>query len=152
MAKQGYDPTDPSAEALGALIYTGVGTGTGWGWHGVRVPIAASVGTVSWTNTEPFPLMGRAYVYFSTAGTGTFDMGVGTAGTSAANLIDGGTMDNSDGTFLHKTPDASATLGQCGDMVFIGGSGSATSSVVLVHGETNTSTAVGVIFLDLCPI
>jgi len=116
------------------------------------MPIAASVGTVSWTNTAPFPLVAKAYVYFSTAGTGTFDMGAGTAGTSANGIIDGGTMDNSDGTFLHKGTDASATIGQTGGLTFIGGSGSATSSIVFVHSETNTSTAVGVIFIDLAPI
>ena len=154
MAKPGYKAGSPTPEIVGALSYSadGTGTGTGWGLSGVRVPIAASVGTVSWTNTQPFPVAAQAFVYFSTAGTGTFDMGVGTAGTSANDIIDGGTMDNSDGTFLARPDAGSSTVGAQIPWYFIGGSGSSTCSIVLVHSETNTSTAVGAIYIQLAPL
>lgn len=92
--------------------------------------------------------MGKAYVVFTTAGTGTFDLGRGTDGTGlGSGWIDGGTLTvgvHSYGTVL-GTAAASATIGGVdGEWLLIGPGGTGTNnSVVMLHSDTITSTAAG---------
>ena len=85
------------APVPGTYFYAGTAQGTVTDSphsYMVRVPMPASSTLIGWRN----PHAGRVIVtdvmvYYSTAGTGTIDVGTGTAGTGASNIfIDGGTM------------------------------------------------------------
>lgn len=115
--------------------------------HGVVVtstPLVASATLAAgWQNPESVGVFARAIVHFTTGGTGTVDLGLGTAGTggAAVQFIDGGTM--AAGVISGNNAAGSAgTLGG-GDWEFVGANGAATDSIVLNHNEAATGTYAG---------
>ena len=102
----------------------------------------------NWLNPEDGTVMAQVHVVFTTAGTGTFDLGRGSDGTGNANdIIDGGTLTvgvHSYGTVL-GTVAASATIGGVnGQWLIYGPGGTGTNnSVNMTHSDTTTSTMAG---------
>src|SRR3990167_2221367 len=115
----------------------------------VRVPMPASSTLIGWRN----PHAGRVIVtdvmvYYSTAGTGTIDVGTGTAGTGVSNIfIDGGTM--AVGVVIAG---GSGTAGDGRAGALVAGSGSVADSITLTHDEAATGTAVGTLFFRVTAI
>jgi hypothetical protein len=124
----------------------------------VVVPIAATATRTAWINPEPGTvLLTDFFVVYTTAGTGTIDVGRTDDGTAAANgLIDGGTMTvgvHWSGTVL-GTVAASATIGGVNQMFLLvgpGGTGTA-NSITVTDNEAGTGTAVGYIALSYLPV
>ena len=117
----------------------------------MRIPYAATStanAAANWINPENGTVMGKVSVVFTTAGTGTFDVGRGSDGTGNADgFIDGGTMTvgvHVYGTVL-GTAAASATVGgNNGEWLLFGPGGTGTNnSVNMTHSDTITSTAAG---------
>lgn len=119
------------------LVSTPLGTGTRVGW------INPESGTV---------LVTDVFVSYTTAGTGTIDVGRTDDGTAAANgLIDGGTQTvgvHWSGTVL-GTAAASATIGGVNQMyLLVGPGGTGTNnSITVTNNEGGTSTAVGSLYV-----
>lgn len=151
---------DPTPETVRNLIQGSGGTGTYHGFMTVHVPLAATStanGATNWINPETGTVLARAFVYFTTAGTGTFDLGRGSDGTgNAADMIDGGTLTvgaHYAGTVL-GTVDASSTLGGVNRIFFLlgpGGTGT-NNSINMTHSDTTTSTAIGGLIVEFLPI
>ena len=149
------NPTGLAVKNMGPMG-TGYGTITATGtlFSGLVTVRIAHAGTstgnaaANWINPEDGTVIARAMVVFTTAGTGTFDMGRGTDGTgNADNRIDGGTMTvgvHVYGTVL-GTVAASATVGgNDGEWLLFGPGGTGTNnSINITHSDTITSTAVG---------
>ena len=135
---------DPTPESVLNLLPGSGGTGTYRGVLCVRVPINAtstSNAATNWINPETGTVVARAFVAVTTAGTGTFDMGVQSDGTgSNNNNLDGGTL--AVGVLaLHGT---SGTAGEAKGWVLIGPGGTGTNnSLVMVHSDGIVSTCVG---------
>lgn len=113
----------------------------------VRVPIEASAGTcVGWRNPHAGSIIvDDVYVYWSTAGTGTVDVGTGTSGTGASNVfIDGGTM--AAGILFAEGTGGTAGAAAAGGARLVRGSGTVADSVTITINEAGTSTAVGTMF------
>lgn len=100
----------------------------------------AAAGMVSWVNPLNRPVWASVNVAWTTAGTGTFDMGISNDGTgAAATIIDGGTMAVGSINAIRSA----ATAGAAGPNFYIAGNGTAGDSIVASHSDTPTSTAVG---------
>ena len=151
------NPTGFQVKNMGPMG-TGIGTITATGTLfagliSVRVPLAVSSTGAYWSNPEDGTVMAKGQVVWTTAGTGTMDVGVSTDGTSgAANIIDGGTMlvgVYSYGTVM-GTAAASATLGQTvGEYRLVGPAGTGTNNTItVIHNESTTGTAVGFLFVQ----
>lgn len=104
---------------------------------------ASATLAAGWQNPENVAVLAKAIVQFTTAGTGTIDVGLGTGGTGAANdvFVNGGTMavgvitgNNALGT--------GGTLGG-GDWRLVGANGAATDSVTVNSNELATGTYAG---------
>ncbi len=117
--------------------------------YAVRVPMPASSTLVGWKNPHSGPvIVSNVLVYFSTAGTGTIDVGTGTAGTAANNaIIDGGTM-----AAIAYSGGFGATLGDLRNAVLLAGNGTAGDSVGVQHNEAATGTFVGTLFFNVTVI
>lgn len=143
----------PTGEALKQMLPGSGQTGTLFaGLMVARIPLAVSSTGNYWSNTENGTVMAKAQVVWTTAGTGTMDVGVSSDGTSgAANIIDGGTM--LAGVYAYGTVmgtvAASATLGQTvGEWRLIGPAGTGTNNTItVIHNESTTGTAVGFLFV-----
>ena len=138
---------DPTGELVKAMTPRGTyGDATARAYAPVTVvlPIPASATGASWINPESGTiLVFQSCYYFTTAGTGTLDIGITDDGTAAAaNIIDGGTMVAT----IYARPDAaSASLGAIGlqqRLVGPGGTGT-NNSITVRHNEAATGTAVG---------
>ena len=149
--------TQPSAETIKHMIHGSGATGTLLpAVIGVRIPLnttSTSNAATNWINPENGTVIAQAFLVFTTAGTGTFDLGRGSDGTGNANgIIDGGTMTvgvHSYGT-VYGTVAASATIGGVNDAWLLygpGGTGT-NNSVNLTHNDTVTSTAAGYIVVQ----
>lgn len=95
MGNQAYVAGDPT----GVIVEKMTGHGSGTLIPGIRIEKlsltftgTAAGSLVSWQNPEDVGVMATVMMNITTAGTGTagFDVGVGTLGGSADNLIDGG--------------------------------------------------------------
>jgi hypothetical protein len=152
--------TDPSGLSVQNMLQGSGGTGTYHGWLSVHVPLAATStanGATNWVNPETGTVLARAVLYFTTAGTGTFDMGRSSDGTgNSSDMIDGGTMTvgaHYAGTVL-GTVDASSTIGGVNRVMFLvgpGGTGT-NNSINVTHNDTTTSTAIGGLLIEYYPI
>lgn len=138
---------DPTGELVKNMVPRGTygdSTARAYGVVAVVLPVPASATGASWINPETGTIITHnVFNVWTTAGTGTFDMGVTDDGTaSSATIIDGGTMT----VGVRPRPDAaSSTLGATGLMqVLIGPGGTGTNnSITLRHNEAATGTAVG---------
>jgi hypothetical protein len=139
--------TMPTPEIVRNLIPGSGGTGTmSGGFMGVRVSFG-SASTFAWINPESGTVMAQAFVVFTVAGTGTFDMGRSSDGTGpGSGMIDGATMTvgvHSQAQSVGGT--ASSTLGNADAPYWLvgpGGTGT-NNSIVVIHNEATTSTSVG---------
>lgn len=147
----------PSGEILLQSLHGSGATGTLLpGPLTVRIPLATTStanAATNWVNPETGTVLARAFVVFTTAGTGTFDLGRGSDGTgNANNMIDGGTMTvgvHYPGTVM-GTVDASSTVGMVDRVYFLigpGGTGT-NNSINMTHSDTTTSTAVGFLAVE----
>lgn len=146
---------DPTPESVRKMSQGSGGTGTYFNFLSVRIPLVAAStanGTTNWVNPETGTVLATAFVVFTTAGTGTFDLGRGTDGTgNANNMIDGGTMTvgaHFPGTVL-GTVDASSTIGVENRIYFLvgpGGTGT-NNSINLTHSDTPTGAGVGALLV-----
>ena len=153
------DPTGLAVKKMGPLG-TGFGTVTATGtlFAGiVHVRIPWSTSTVdaagaAWINPEDGTVMAKAYLVFTTAGTGTFDMGRTADGTgAAANIIDGGTLTlgvHTYGTVL-GTAAASATVGAVdAEWLLYGPGGSGTNNSITVTHSNASGASVGFMVVE----
>jgi len=135
-----FNPKDPVGVIVKGMAPASGGTGTARGIISVRINVAASAtGTVlAWLNQEAGTVAAQVVYYYTTAGTGTVDIGVRADGTgSNDNIVNGGTM--AVGVFTHGTVAATAVTGNPSGW-FLVGSG---TGIVLNHDEAATGTAVG---------
>ena len=138
------DPTGELVKAMTPRGTYGDATARAYGPVTVVLPIPASATGASWVNPEAGTIIVLQSAYFfTTAGTGTLDIGVTDDGTASANnIIDGGTMTAT----LWARPDAaSSTAGGVGlqqRLVGPGGTGT-NNSITVRHNEAATGTAVG---------
>ena len=103
----------------------------------------ANAGAFTWINPTGRGVFAQVTYRFSTAGTGTIDIGVSTAGTgSNDNIIDGGTLTGVI-TSLRTTPGTAGAT----SWFFIAASGGG-NSIVAKHSDTETSTAVGTAYIQ----
>mgnify|MGYP001568317706 CR=1 FL=1 len=148
------NPTGLAVKNMGPMG-TGYGTVTATGtlFSGmvtVRIPWSTSTvnaGGAAWINPEDGTVMAKACLVFTTAGTGTFDMGRTDDGTgAAAGLIDGGTLTvgvHSYGTVL-GTVAASATVGGVdGEWLLYGPGGTGTNNSITVTHSNASGASVG---------
>ena len=149
----GGNPTGLAVKHMGPMG-TGMGTvvATGTLFAGlvtVRIPWSTSTldaAGASWINPENGTVMGKASLVFTTAGTGTFDMGRSSDGTgAAAGIIDGGTLTlgvHVYGTVL-GTVAASATVGGVdGEWLLYGPGGTGTNnSITVTHSNASGASA-----------
>ena len=153
------NPTGLAVKNMGPMG-TGIGTITATGtlFAGlvtVRIPLALTStanAAANWINPEDGTVMAKVEVVFTTAGTGTFDLGRGADGTGNANdIVDGGTLTvgvHSYGTVL-GTVAASATIGAVNaEWLLYGPGGTGTNnSINMTHSDTPTSTMGGFMFV-----
>lgn len=145
----------PTPEIVLNMIQGSGGTGTLFsGLNAQRLAFnATSTGNanMAWINPESGTVIAKAYLCWTTAGTGTFDMGRQADGTgSASDMIVGGTM--AIGVFQQVTT-ATVTAGTVGEvnkghwLLGPGGTGTNNSIVVKVT-DTITSTAKGFLVVE----
>ena len=105
----------------------------------VRIPMGLSSTLVGWVNPHVGQVLVNNVMYFhSAAGTGTIDVGTGTAGTGASAIrIDGGTMTGA------VFAGGSGTAGAANTGALLAGSGTVADSITVTHDEAATGTAVG---------
>ena len=147
------NPTGLAVKNMGPMG-TGMGTITATGTIfagliSVRVPLAVSSTGAYWSNPENGTVMAKGLMVWTTAGTGTFDMGRSTDGTSGGNnIIDGGTMVV--GIISPGTIAATGTLGVIDRHWFlVGPAGTGTNNTItVIHDESTTGTAVGFLFIQ----
>ena len=100
-----------------------------------------------WQNPENVPIAAKVVIDFTTAGTGTIDVGLGTGGTGAAaqQYINGGTM----AVGLINPVNFVGSLGVLGGnaWVKVGANGDATDSIVVVGNEAATGTYAGNLYV-----
>ena len=155
----------PSSEAVGRMIAAGTAGATGAKLTmvtSVNVPIPQNIvtsdgtgngGFLSWINPENGTiLLIDAIVYFSTTGTGTYDLGVSSDGTgTAADIVDGGTMgllNYAIRAYRDRTgTQGAATLGMA-DVWRLGPGGSGTNNSIVGRTTEVTSTALGRCFIS----
>ncbi len=135
---------DPTPETVLNLLPGSGGTGTYRGILAVRVAFNAtstSNAATNWINPETGTVVARAFLCLTTAGSGTFDMGVSSNGTGSANTyIDGGTL----AVGVQVLWGTAGTVGESKGYVLVGPGGTGTNnSIVMVHSDTVTSTCVG---------
>lgn len=152
--------SDPSDLIVRKMTQGSGATGTYHGLLSVHIPLNATStanAATNWVNPETGTVLARVFAYFTTAGTGTFDVGRGTDGTGNANgAIDGGTMTvgaHHPGTVL-GTAAPSATAGIVDNSIFVVGPGATgtNNSINMTHSDTPTSTAVGGMVIEYFPI
>lgn len=154
---------DPTPVSVFNLLQGSGATGTYHGFVTVHVPLATTStanAATRWINPETGTVLAKVRAYFTTAGTGTFDLGRGSDGTgNASDIIDGGTMT----VGVHHqigdlgvtgTTGSASTLGAVNQgMILVGPGGTGTNnSVNMTHSDTTTSTAVGGILVEYFPI
>lgn len=155
------DPKNPTQQVVGGSLPASGYTGTLlMHFISIRVPYNATStanAATNWVNPEAGTVLAKAFVCFTVAGTGTFDLGRGDDGTGlGSGMIDGGTLTvgaHEMGTVL-GTAAASATLGQVNSQYFLvgpGGSGT-NNSIVMLHSDTPTSTAAGFLMVTYARI
>ena len=131
----------PNYKGIGTILATGTLTG---GVISVRIPLAASSSACVWLNPEVGTVLASAYMVWTVAGTGTFDMGVSSDGTSITdNIVNGGTM--LAGVYSNGTVSATAVTGVTNNsfqLVTPAGTGT-NNSIGVLHNEALTGTAVG---------
>lgn len=116
----------------------------------------ADVGFVKWVNPEAGTiLVTDVIVYFSTTGTGTYDIGISSDGTgSNNNVIDGGTMSALNfavRAYRGRTgTEGAGTLGMQ-DVLRLGPGGSGTNNSIVGKTAELTSTAKGMVFITYIP-
>ena len=155
-----FTRADPTGAIVRAFIYGSGGTGTYQGSHVlVRLPFpATSTGNagLNWINPETGTIAARPFLFVSTAGTGTFDMGTSSDGTgSNDSIIDGGTLAVG---IVSRVPDlgtAAGTTGTAGtvgtrtEFFLLGPGGTGTNnSIVAKHSDGIVSTLKGAFVVD----
>ena len=156
--------TMPTVESVGNMVPKGTGGATGMKVSPVislSVPIPQNIvtsdgtgngGFLSWINPETGTiLVTDVLVYFSTTGTGTYDLGISADGTgTAADIIDGGTMSGLNfavRAYVGRTGTQGAgTLGMA-DVFRLGPGGSGTNNSIVGRTTEVTSTALGRVFI-----
>ena len=144
------DPTPMSVKKMGPLA-TGLVAATGTYFAGlvsVRVAVPVSATGAYWSNPEDGTVLASSHMVWTTAGTGTFDMGVSTDGTSGTDdIVNGGTM--LVGVYGFGTIAATLVTGVVDAWKLVGPAGTGTkNTVTLIHNESTTGTAVGYIFVQ----
>jgi len=149
-----YTLADPTPELVKAMAAAS-GTASYRGVAVARIPFntATSNAAINWINPETGTVLARAYVVFTTGGTGTFDLGVSDDGTGTnAGIIDGGTM--TVGAHYPQevvgTVAASATAGGedlASTLIGPGGTGT-NNSIIMVHTDTTTGSAAGALLVE----
>ena len=153
-----YTMDDPTGEIVQALAYGSGGTGSYRGIVMARIALATTStanAATNWINPESGTVAARAFVVFTTAGTGTIEVGRGSDGTgSASDIILAGTMTTglaSRGADLGVvgTTGSGATAATRTEWLLFGPGGTGTNnSVVMKHSDTITSTAVGALIVQ----
>ena len=154
------DPTGLQVRKMLPHPGTGAGTSTATatgtitaGMITVRVPVAASTTGNYWSNPELGTVMAQSHMVWVTAGTGTFDIGVSSDGTSGTDdIINGGTM--LAGVYSNGTVSATSVLGVINNAwQLVGPAGTGTrNTVTVIHNESTTGTAVGFIVVQYITI
>lgn len=140
--------TDPTPEIVAGMMPAS-GTGNYRSIMVARVAFnttSTANAATNWVNPESGTVAAKVLVFFTTAGTGTFDLGVSSDGTGSNNSIfDGGTMS----VGVKYRPGTNSTLGgQDESWVLLGPGGTGTNnSIVMVTGDTTASTAAGGILI-----
>jgi len=144
--------TDPTPVIVHNSIQGSGATGTYYNLVTAVVQMAASAGSLfAWINPETGTVLAKVMYYFTTAGTGTVDVGKTDDGTATvADVIDGGTM----AVGIVYRPGTNATLGQVDEgWILVGPGGTGTNnSVTLTSNEAATSTGVGGLVVQYAPI
>lgn len=147
---------DPTGLLVKNMVHNGTGygtiTATGTLFAGlmtVRVPVAASTTGNFWSNPELGTVFAQAHMVWVTAGTGTFDMGVSSDGTSGQNnIVDGGTM-LAGVAYGYGSVAATLVTGIRDGWRLVGPAGTGTNnSITVIHDETVTSTAAGFLIVN----
>lgn len=144
----------PTPEIVLNTIAGSGATGTLFqGWSMARIPFNATstaTGNMNWINPENGTVMARAYCIWTTAGTGTFIMGISNDGTgSNNNIITAGTM--AAGVITRQTTGSAlaGTAGEPGGYFLIGPGGTGTNNSISVQvADTITSTAAGAMLIE----
>ena len=153
--KPGITNSMPTPELLKGVVPAS-GTGNYRSVMVARVPFNATStanGATNWINPETGTIAAKVLLIFTTAGTGTVDVGISDDGTgAAADLIDGGTL-TVGAHYVQEilgTVAASATVGGEDKLyVLLGPGGTGTNnSIVATHTDTTTSTSVGAMLVE----
>lgn len=155
---------NPTPENVARIVTAGTGGAT----NAVQVPVVTirvpipqttvtsdgtgNGGFLSWINPEVGTiLVTDVVVYWSTTGTGTYDLGLSSDGTgTAADIVDGGTMSGLNfavRAYRDRTGTQGAgTLGMA-DIFRLGPGGSGTNNSIVGRTTEVTSTAKGHAFI-----
>lgn len=157
-------PGNPTPVNVRHMLSAGTGGATNARRHPiitVSVPIPQTTvtsdgtgngGFVSWINPEAGTILVTDVItYFSTTGTGTYDLGISSDGTgTAADIVDGGTMNVLNfgiRAVVGRTGTQGAgTLGMA-DVMRLGPGGTGTNNSIVGRTTEVTSTAVGRLFV-----
>lgn len=148
--KPGLTGTGVTAELVKDLLGAS-GTANYRGIMVARIPFNATStanAATNWINPETGTVAARVYVVFTTAGTGTLEVGRSSDGTgSAVTMWSTGTMT----VGVHqREPTASGTAGALDPrFTLLGPGGTGTNnSIVMKHSDTTASTAVGAMCVE----
>ena len=155
---------NPTPEMVQRSFAAGTGGATGAQYHSivcVSVPVpqttvtsdgTGTAGFISWINPEPGTILVTEVVtYFTTTGTGTFDMGIASDGTgTAADMIDNGTMSALNyglRSYRGRTGTQGADTAGMQDVWRLGPGGTGTNNSIIGKTTEVTSTAKGRVYI-----
>uniref|UniRef100_A0A6M3JP29 Uncharacterized protein n=1 Tax=viral metagenome TaxID=1070528 RepID=A0A6M3JP29_9ZZZZ len=140
------NPSGVNVRAITAPGTAGNAAAVQVGFKTVRVPFAIKAATstsnagYSWINPEDTQIACDVNLVWTTAGTGTIDIGTSSDGTgSNDDILDGATM----ALGVIQAQGADATLGARDNLFLLAGKGTAGDSIVGVHTDGVAGTAVG---------
>ena len=140
------NPSGVNVRAITAPGTAGNAAAVQVGFKVVRVPFAIKAATstsdagYSWVNPEDTQIACDVNLVWTTAGTGTVDVGTSDDGTgSNDDILDGATM----ATGVVQAQGADATLGAIDNLFLLAGNGTSGDSIVGKHSDHTASTAVG---------
>uniref|UniRef100_A0A6M3LJY5 Uncharacterized protein n=1 Tax=viral metagenome TaxID=1070528 RepID=A0A6M3LJY5_9ZZZZ len=140
------NPSGVNVRAITAPGTAGAASAVQVGFKTVRIPFSAVAATstsnagYTWINPEDTQIACDVNLVWTTAGTGTCDVGTSSDGTgSNDDILDGATM----ALGVIQAQGADATLGARDNLFLLAGKGTSGDSIVGKHSDTTTSTAVG---------
>ena len=147
--------SSPSSELVKDMLPAS-GTGSYRSVMVARIPFnttSTAAAATNWINPETGTVVAKTFYVFTTAGTGTTDIGVGSDGTNSVNgIIDGGTLT----VGVHYPQEVVGTVAASAikggeDKMYVlvgpGGTGS-NNSITMTTTDTVSSTAVGALFVQ----